>query len=215
MFDLEPSIAEWRRQMLAGGLGTPVPLEELEIHLREDIERQMKSGLNEAEAFKTAVQKIGPAHTVQNEFKKVEAAEAGRKWKEGQIWSGAILGLLQLILIGSVLFNSEMTFGQRMSGLAAIATSFLFVAVGRLSHRIFPGTRARRIRTAIIFISGNVPGIIWISIFAGFFLPGHEFPFGQWLTTLLWACGPPLGVYLGLILGIQTAARKKVALAGS
>ena len=44
MFDLEQSIAEWRRQMLAAGIKTPVPLEELEIHLREEIEQQMKSG---------------------------------------------------------------------------------------------------------------------------------------------------------------------------
>lgn len=35
MFDLEQSIAEWRRQMLAAGIKTPVPLEDLEIHLRE------------------------------------------------------------------------------------------------------------------------------------------------------------------------------------
>ena len=37
MSDLEQSIAEWRKQMLAAGIETPVPLEELEIHLREDI----------------------------------------------------------------------------------------------------------------------------------------------------------------------------------
>ena len=47
MFDLEQSIGKWRRQMLAAGIKTPVPLEELEIHLREEIERQIKSGLNE------------------------------------------------------------------------------------------------------------------------------------------------------------------------
>ena len=70
MFDLEKSIAEWRRQMLAAGIKTPVPMEELEIHLREEIERQTKSGSNEMEAFKTAVQKIGPAHMIQNEFVK-------------------------------------------------------------------------------------------------------------------------------------------------
>ena len=40
MFDLEQSIADWRRQMLAAGIKTPVPLEELESHLREEIERQ-------------------------------------------------------------------------------------------------------------------------------------------------------------------------------
>jgi len=30
MFNLEQSIADWRRQMIAGGIKTPVPLEELE-----------------------------------------------------------------------------------------------------------------------------------------------------------------------------------------
>ncbi|HUD82511.1 MAG TPA: hypothetical protein VMQ67_03370 [Candidatus Saccharimonadales bacterium] len=211
MFDAEQSIAEWRRQMLAAGIKTPVPLEELESHLRDEFERQRKSGRSEAEAFQSAVQKIGPAHTVQNEFEKVEDTEQERKWKAGQIWSGSILGLLQLISIGAVLFNSEMTSGQRMSGSAAIATSILLVAaVGRLSCRIFPVIRARRTRTVVIFISG-VPAMIWSLVFARFFLAGHEFPFGQWLATALWATCPPLGVFLGLIWGIQTAARKKVA----
>jgi len=83
MFDLKQSIAEWRRQMLAAGIKTPVPLEELESHLRDEIERQTKSGRSEAEAFKSAVQTIGPAHTVQKEFEKVEGTEEERKWKEG------------------------------------------------------------------------------------------------------------------------------------
>ena len=54
MFNLEQTIAEWRRQMLAAGIKTPVPLEELEIHLREAIELHVKSGLNEAEAFQAS-----------------------------------------------------------------------------------------------------------------------------------------------------------------
>ena len=74
--------------MLAAGIKTPVPLEELESHLRDEIERQTKSGWSQEEAFKSAVQKIGPAHTVQNEFEKVEETKEERKWKEGQIWSG-------------------------------------------------------------------------------------------------------------------------------
>ena len=36
--DLESLIANWRREMLAAGIKTPVPLEELESHLREDID---------------------------------------------------------------------------------------------------------------------------------------------------------------------------------
>jgi hypothetical protein len=71
MFDLEKSIADWRRQMLAAGIKTPVPLEELEIHLREEIERQMKLGLSEQEVFVFAVGKIGQPKKLKNEFQKV------------------------------------------------------------------------------------------------------------------------------------------------
>jgi hypothetical protein len=47
------------------------------------------------------------------------------------------------------------------------------------------------------------------------FLMGHEFPFGQWLATALWTACPALGVYLGLIRGIEAAARKNMAAVGS
>ena len=212
MFNLDQAILEWRQQMLAAGINTPVPLEELESHLCDEIEQQLKSGLSEQTAFEISVQQIGPAQTVQSEFEKVEATEEERKWKEGQIWSGAILGSLQLIVIGAVIFNSPMTLGQRMSGLAAIATSFLLVAaVRRLGCRYFPVIRAQRTRTATVFISGIVPVIAWFGVFARFFLINHEFPFGRWLAAWLWASGPPLGAFLGLIWGAEYAARKRIA----
>ena len=69
MFYLEKSIADWRKQMLTAGVKTPVPMEELEIHLREEIEQQMKSGLNEQDVFNSAVQKIGQGRILNNEFK--------------------------------------------------------------------------------------------------------------------------------------------------
>ena len=72
MFSLEKSISEWRRQMLAAGIKTPVPLEELEIHLREEIEQHLKSGLNEEKAFKISVQRIGQPKMLESEFKKSE-----------------------------------------------------------------------------------------------------------------------------------------------
>ncbi len=72
MFDLEQAIADWRQQMLATGVKTPVPLEELESHLREEIAQQMKAGLNVQPAFEIAVQEIGKPGTLKREFKKVE-----------------------------------------------------------------------------------------------------------------------------------------------
>ncbi len=70
MFDLEQSIADWRKQMFIAGIKTPVPLEELENHLREEIERQVKSGLNGQAAFNSAIKKIGSADRLQQEFQK-------------------------------------------------------------------------------------------------------------------------------------------------
>jgi hypothetical protein len=76
MFDLENSIRVWRIKMLAAGLKSPVPLEELELHLREEIERQIKSGTDEQQAFEIAVQRIGQAKTLKSEFAKADRTKA-------------------------------------------------------------------------------------------------------------------------------------------
>jgi len=73
MFDLELAILDWRRQMLAADIKAPVPMDELEIHLREEIERQMKSGLSAQEAFEAASQRLGQAGVLKEEFAKVGA----------------------------------------------------------------------------------------------------------------------------------------------
>jgi hypothetical protein len=78
MFDLEKSIADWRRQMLAAGIKTPVPLDELESHLREDVENQMRSGLSAQPAFETTVQQIGQSDVLKNEFAKVGGAKVAQ-----------------------------------------------------------------------------------------------------------------------------------------
>ena len=71
MFNLEQAIADWRQRMLAAGIETPVPLEELELHLREEIERQTEAGMDAAKAFEEAAQSIGDARSLKTEFKKV------------------------------------------------------------------------------------------------------------------------------------------------
>lgn len=70
MFDLEQSIADWRKQMIAAGIKAPVPLEELESHLREEFERQIQSGASEQEAFQRTVLQIGRPKELKTEFLK-------------------------------------------------------------------------------------------------------------------------------------------------
>jgi hypothetical protein len=72
MFDLENSISQWRRQMLAAGIHSP--LEELEGHLREDAAQQMNSGSGAQRAFEIAAKNVGPASELKQEFRKIGTA---------------------------------------------------------------------------------------------------------------------------------------------
>ena len=116
MFHLEQSIAEWRRQMLAAGIKTPVPLEELEIHLREDIERQMKSGLSEQKAFEISIQRIGQPEVLDNEFKKSKRSFMKRTAKIGTGAIGILVGMT-LMMPGSVQLRHELVMANGKLGL--------------------------------------------------------------------------------------------------
>jgi hypothetical protein len=76
MFDLDQAITEWREQMLAAGIKSPVPLEEMESHLRDNVERQMASGMAAEPAFRAAVARIGHPDRLRSEFAKA----ASPKW---------------------------------------------------------------------------------------------------------------------------------------
>jgi len=73
MFNLEQSIAEWRRQMLAAGIKRPTPLHELESHLREDYRAMVSAGKSEKEAFELALSRLGNPAALRTEFNKIEA----------------------------------------------------------------------------------------------------------------------------------------------
>jgi len=72
MPDLEKQITEWRNQMLAAGIKTPVPLEELENHLRDEIEQQLRLGVEAQTALETAARQIGLALDLKSEFQKIQ-----------------------------------------------------------------------------------------------------------------------------------------------
>jgi hypothetical protein len=77
MFNLDYAISEWRRQMMATGVKAFEVLDELESHLREDIDEQIQAGSNPEQAFEIALRRIGNPHSLRSEF-----AKAGRgRWE--------------------------------------------------------------------------------------------------------------------------------------
>ena len=124
MFDLEKSITRWREQMLAAGIKTPSPLEELENHLREEIEQQMNSGASEQDIFHSAVEKIGQAHTLETEFSKNNRPKISELMKNPKILSRLSLAVVLLAtvwlafsatLIGKDLFVNDGLVPMRVS----------------------------------------------------------------------------------------------------
>ena len=182
MFNLEQAIVEWRRQMLAAGIKTPVPLEELEIHLREDIEQQIKSGLNEQEAFNFAVYKIGQPRLLKTEFKKAGGIGAFMKIYRilGILWMlfNGVLGILYLWLLLHPIIRFSRVPSSPWYYLGALSC-LLYWAGAVAGFSLFRGAQgARKFVTLVAFlivmatIAGfvalrSLPGMYYIaSVFA-------------------------------------------------
>jgi hypothetical protein len=71
MNELDGLIAGWRRNMTGAGMKPAVELDELESHLREEINSLIASGMGEREAFETAKSRLGAPASVGREFEKL------------------------------------------------------------------------------------------------------------------------------------------------
>ena len=144
MFDLEQAIADWRREMRAAGLGNREQLDELESHLREDVDAQTNAVIAVREAFDAAVQRLGGATALETEF---QAAEADLPMKnkslEILIIVGALFIELGFILPAVARLRAHEPFDTSgaiagLSGVALFAATLLYagvVTVKRLKNR--------------------------------------------------------------------------------
>ena len=93
MHNLDNDIAGWRQQMFAAGIKSAEVLDELESHLRDDIERRIRAGADAARVFRVAVAQFGPPKSLKAEFEKVQNKE--RKFmKRGLIISAGVIGIM-------------------------------------------------------------------------------------------------------------------------
>lgn len=187
MFNLEQSIAEWRRQMIAAGIKTPVPLEELESHLCEETEKQIQLGINEQQAFEISVAKIGEIPLVKNEFKKIETTTIMKK-----------IIVIILALFGTV-FGGAMVLPQLGQwsrtgvlhsptflalGMTLVITGGIIAFKGIRSHREMQGRRLLGIAIIAACIFYAVP------LIQEFFQP--ETHFSDWIFCIFLAAASVL-----------------------
>jgi cation transport ATPase len=215
MLDLDHAITEWRQQMLAAGIKAPVPLEELEGHLREEIERQVKSGVNDEAAFKSARENIGAADALKVEFAKAEMERRSAKQAKFMLTFSLMTSVAIALSIGALLFFrlgsfSELTAGQQLSGYEALALGLLFSFGGRFGRKWFPNIRRKKVRDTICVSAGVLLALWWSLLFWGI-LPQLEYTMAQLMVIILWSFVMPFGLMVGLCAAIETAARKSVS----
>jgi len=210
MFNLEKQISAWRSQMLAAGLQTPVPLDELETHLRDDIARQIKSGLGETEAFQLAIQKLGPAATLKSEFEIARAPLNARARK--LIFAFVVFSLVSLSMLILPVFKvgsfSEMDALQQLSGIAAIVTALLLGLAGWFGHRFFLVFSGKRAKAAVI-ISATALWMLWNVAFLWVIALRFDFTIGGFGAAFLWSFAALGGLLFGLHFGIERAAVRR------
>jgi hypothetical protein len=169
MFNLEQSIANWRRQMLATGIKTPVPMEELEIHLREEIEQQMKSGLSGQDAFEISIRQIGQPKRLNNEFEKSERKHMKRT-------TIILLGVFD-VLLGPAFFlpalakhNREGVSGSEVVVQMMLGIIFTLVGVGMTVYGLMLKTEFTKAGGLLDWLGENksvrtnrILGALWVA----------------------------------------------------
>lgn len=165
MFNLDQAVTEWRRQMVAGGIKNSAVLDELESHLREDIERRLGSGTKGEHAFEAAVRQIGQSDLLKAEFAKIAGLKDGRLGKVIGIAGCVFAGLYSIVLAPHLFTIHELSPAQRIGGLTAVGLTFLSIVSWRFSYKYLPVIHSRQTRT-IASVACGLAGLAWLLVFA-------------------------------------------------
>lgn len=172
MFDLERAIAGWRRRMIAAGIKAPVPLDELESHLRDDFRAFLAAGQPEAVAFERAVSHLGDFHSIRAEFRKVPTTSLAAVKIAGGVWIGAMVlfaaMLLRRMAAGKLSF---LLVAHIFCLTAGYVTAFMAggLAIWRAWSR-----RSGRLEAGILRFTGTAAALAVLGFFLGMLWSGRH-----------------------------------------
>lgn len=150
-FDINAAVFRWRQTLENSPALGSRDLDELETHLRDSVQRLVRSGLDPREAFLVAVRRLGANHDLEAEFAKVNVRQV---WFERGVWIlCGLLGANVLSSATSVFPNSILNvalwrgINPYIAGALALVTGWLawgaFVAIAFfvLTHLYQPLSR--------------------------------------------------------------------------
>lgn len=130
MFNLENSIKSWKRKLRSSPAFEDGDIAELEVHLREEIERLKLNGISEKEAFHRAAENIGEPESIGDELYKSRATQKAGPvppWKQSS-WVNSLLPNYLKTAFRNISRNKGYTF-INVSGLAIGLAAFLFIVL--------------------------------------------------------------------------------------
>jgi hypothetical protein len=192
--------------MSDGGIQAPALLDELENHLREDVEQQIRSGASMHQAFETAVRRIGQASELKMEFARVSEAPPG---------PGTLMGVVCVLFVGFILllsgftfFEMEMSVGEQIVAYAAVAFSLLVACGWRYAIPFLPvisNKRKRMVVGAVCILSGFLCASFFCNVILPPFERNHD---GQIPAIGFWAVFP-IAVSFCLGVGLMMSRRER------
>jgi hypothetical protein len=193
MFDLEPAIIEWRTRMIRGGIKTPAVLDELESHLREEVQNQLRSGAAAEQAYALAVERLGVAGSLKQEFEKL-SRERKRNWlRRGSIVGGTLFaytGVFATWILARRTGRIKITGTELLLLLGSMLATMLFGFLGRRVGNRLPMILNEQRQAAFVIVAVFAAGaslrLLWN------WLPFDDLVQAQ--VILLWTMSPVLGV---------------------
>jgi ABC-type antimicrobial peptide transport system permease subunit len=99
MFDLEKEIRKWLKTLRRSENLEDSDIAELESHLRDEIDHQIETGLDEEAAFRAALTKSAPADILRQEYKNAKLYERSRPfWHPSRIIPSLIWSYIKIAL---------------------------------------------------------------------------------------------------------------------
>jgi hypothetical protein len=162
MFYLDRTITEWRKRMAAGGIKNAAVLDELESHVRDDVEQQMRGGATAERAFQEAVQRVGTSAELNQEFAKVSRPQP-RLSRTTVLLCCAGFALFVFLVETWLLMESEISAAERSLGVGLVFAISCYIGGLPYLNRMWPGVRGWALRRAIATVC-NFAAVAWVCL---------------------------------------------------
>lgn len=203
MFNFEEAISNWKQQMAAGGIKGRAILDELESHLREEIDRQMRAGANAEQAFQAAAQKIGTARALKNEFRKTGWAALSEKL---MIAIAVLFATFGIFLTSVTMILCYGTLVERFAGFAALGFILLTLFGSRYLVPLLPVITRTGKRSAIQ-VACIAAGFGICTLYVQVFVHQFERPNQMVPVIAFWGI-LPIAIGFGLASALEQAVRR-------